>query len=76
MSKIKAEIIPNKNNNKLGHLMMICGVDDYDMIFNKIMRMNNGDKIAAGNAAAWCESATVGEIYEFPEGTIEIKERA
>ena len=76
MSKIKAEIIPNKNNNKLGHLMMICGVDDYDMIFNKIMRMNNGDKIAAGNAAAWCESATVGEIYKFPEGTIEIKERA
>lgn len=71
MSKIKAEIIPN--NNKTGHLMLICDANDYDMIYNKIMRITDGDHEIASDAASWCELATIGEIYEFREGTIEIK---
>jgi len=74
MSKIRAEIIPNKENNKLGHIMMICGANDYDIIYNKIMRMTDGDHEIASDAASWCELATIGEIYEFREGRIEIKE--
>ena len=73
MGRIIAEVIPNKENNKRGHLMMLYKPTDFDMIYNKVMRMTDGDHEIAENAAAWCELATVGEIYEFREGTIEIK---
>ena len=66
---MKAEIIPNIK----GHLMLICKTNDYDIIYNKVMRMTDGDHEIASDAASWCELATTGEIYEFREGTIEIK---
>lgn len=72
--KNKVEIIPNAQNNKLGHLMLICAANDYDIIYNKVMRMTDGDQEIAGDVANWCGIANVGEIYEFREGTIQIKE--
>ena len=71
MCRILAEVIPN--NNK-GHLMMLCKPTDFNMIYNKIMRMTEGNHEIASDAASWCELATIGEIYEFREGRIEIKE--
>lgn len=71
MSNIKAEIIPH--SNKTGHLMLTCDANDYDMVYNKIMRMTDGDHEIASDAASWCELATVGEVYDFREGSIEIK---
>ena len=70
MDKLKAEILPNVNS--IGHLIMICNPYDYDMIHGKILRMTGNESMAT-EAAEWCGCATVGEIYEFPEGTIEIK---
>lgn len=68
------EIIPNKETNKRGHFMLICNANDYDMIYNKMMRLTDGDHEVAADAASWCELATIGEIYEFREGTIEIRD--
>ena len=70
MGVVRAEIIPNK----MGHFMMLCKPSDFDMIYNKMMRLTDGDHEVASDAASWCELATVGEIYEFREGVIEIKE--
>ena len=70
MCVIRAEIIPKK----VGHFMMLCKPSDFDMIYNKMMRLTDGDHEVAQDAASWCELATVGEIYEFREGVIEIKE--
>lgn len=46
--------------------------DDHDTIYNKMMKLTNGDHEISDDAACWCELATVGEIYEFREGEIEI----
>lgn len=47
---------------------------DYDRIYEKIMEITDGDHEVSADAASWCELATVGEIYEFREGEIEIME--
>ena len=54
--------------------MMMYKPSEFDRIYNKIMRMTDGDHEIASDAASWCELATIGEIYEFREGTIEIRE--
>lgn len=45
---------------------------DYDKIYDKMMEVTDGDHEISADAASWCELATVGEIYEFREGEIEI----
>ena len=72
MSRVFAEVVPNKNSK--GHLMMMYKPSEFDRIYDKIMRMTDGDHEVASDAASWCELATIGEIYEFREGTIEIRE--
>ena len=46
--------------------------DDHYAIYNKMMELTDGDHEISSDAASWCELATVGEIYEFREGEIEI----
>ena len=41
-------------------------------IYDKMMEITNNDHEISSDAASWCELATVGEIYEFREGEIEI----
>ena len=43
-------------------------------IYNKMMELTDNDHEISDDAASWCELATVGEIYEFREGEIEIQE--
>lgn len=45
---------------------------DYDSIYDRMMKLTDGDHEISADAASWCELATVGEIYEFREGEIEI----
>lgn len=45
---------------------------DYGKIYDKMMAVTDGDHEISSDAASWCELATVGEIYEFREGEIEI----
>ena len=45
----------------------------YD-IYDKMMELTGNDHEISDDAASWCELATVGEIYEFREGEIEIQE--
>ena len=73
MGKINVIIIPDITK-KSGHLQMICKANDYEMIYNKVMRMTGNDHEIAADAASWCELATVGEIYEFREGIIKIED--
>lgn len=47
---------------------------NYDCIYSKVMEITNEDHEISADAASWCELATVGEIYEFREGEIEIME--
>jgi len=37
-----------------------------------MMELTDNDHEISADAASWCELATVGEIYEFREGEIEI----
>lgn len=39
-----------------------------------MMELKGNDHEISDDAASWCELATVGEIYEFREGKIEIQE--
>lgn len=48
--------------------------NDHDSIYEKMMELTDGDHEISADAASWCELATVGEIYEFREGEIEIME--
>lgn len=45
--------------------------EHYD-IYEKMMDLTGNDHEISSDAASWCELATVGEIYEFREGQIEI----
>ena len=45
----------------------------YD-IYEKIMEITGNDHEISADAASWCELATVGEIYEFREGEVEIQD--
>ena len=46
--------------------------NDDDEIYNKLMELTDGDVEITIDAISWCELATIGEIYEFREGEIEI----
>ena len=74
MSSIKAAIRLKPEIIKQGHFDFTCSVDNRDLIYNKIMRVTGGDHDVAASAESWCEFASVGEIYEFREGQIEIIE--
>ena len=41
-------------------------------IYDKIMEITGNDHEIAADASSWCELASVGEIYEFREGEVEI----
>lgn len=45
---------------------------NHDGIYSQMMIVTGGDHEISSEAASWCELATVGEIYEFREGEIEI----
>ena len=45
---------------------------EYYDIYEKMMELTDNDHEISSNAASWCELATIGEIYEFREGEIEI----
>ena len=47
---------------------------DHDAIYERMMELTGNDHEISADAASWCELATVGEIYEFREGEIEIME--
>ena len=49
--------------------------NEHDRIYNKIMEITDNDHEISCDAASWCELASVGEIYEFREGQIEIVEK-
>lgn len=46
--------------------------NDHYGIYEKMMEITDKDHEISCDAASWCELATVGEIYEFREGQIEI----
>ena len=46
--------------------------DDHYGIYNKMMELTDNDHEISCDGASWCELASVGEIYEFREGQIEI----
>ena len=48
--------------------------NDHYGIYDLMMELTDGDHEISADAASWCELATVGEIYEFREGEIEIME--
>ena len=74
MGRILVRIIPNVSNNKLGHFSMLYKTTDYDSIYNKMMRLTDGDCEISGDVASWSEFASIREIYEFREGVAEIEE--
>lgn len=47
---------------------------DHYGIYDRMMLLTDNDHEISADAASWCELATVGEIYEFREGEIEIME--
>ena len=74
MGRILVRITPNASNNKLGHFPMLYKTTDYDSIYDKMMRLTDGDHETSENVASWSELASIGEIYEFREGMAEIEE--
>ena len=46
--------------------------NDHYGIYEKMMELTDNDHEISSDGANWCELATVGEIYEFREGEIEI----
>lgn len=47
---------------------------DFYGIYDKMMEITDGDHEISSDAASWCELASIGEIYEFREGEIEMQE--
>ena len=43
-------------------------------IYEKLMEITGNDHEISAEAASWCELASVGEIYEFREGEVEIQD--
>ena len=48
--------------------------DNHYSIYDRMMKLTNNNHELSSDAASWCELATVGEIYEFENGEIEIQE--
>ena len=49
-------------------------INDYYGIYNKMMELTDNDHEISEDGTSWCEIATIGDIYEFHEGEIEIVE--
>ena len=47
---------------------------DHHGIYNKLMEITGNDHEISCEGESWCEIATIGEVYEFREGEIEIQE--
>ena len=65
-------VVKITENNK--SVAWYCKSDDYYSIYDKMMKLTNNNHELSSDAASWCELATVGEIYEFENGEIEIQE--
>lgn len=48
--------------------------NDHDGIYDRMMKITNGNHEISADAEGWCELASIGETYEFREGEIEIME--
>ena len=73
MSKIYAVIKQYEQDGK-GYKEYVEHPNKFDWIYEQMMLLTDGDHEISADAASWCELATVGEIYEFREGEIEIME--
>lgn len=51
-----------------------CKANNHEDIYNLMMNLTNNDHEIASDAASWCELASVGEVYDFREGTLKIEE--
>ena len=76
MSDLKVRITAKESAMKRGHLDLICDVTHSDMIYNKILRMTDGDERTAENVTDWVGCASAGEIMEFSDGKVEIERRS
>ena len=47
--------------------------NDYDRIYDLMMNLTDNDHEISADAASWCELASIGETYDFREGTLEIE---
>ena len=65
---------PENNYNDDGYADWHYKSNNHYAIYDKMMELTDGDHEISCDAASWCELATVGEIYEFREGEIEIVE--
>lgn len=65
-------VVKITENNK--SVAWYCKSDDHYSIYDKMMKLTNNNHELSSGAASWCELATVGEIYEFENGEIEIQE--
>lgn len=45
---------------------------DHEGIYKYMMEITDGDHEISDDASSWCEIASIGETYEFREGTIEM----
>ena len=43
-------------------------------IYDRMMKITDGDHEISDDAASWCETACIGDVYEFREGIIKIEE--
>ena len=57
---------------KNGSVCFYYKCHDHYGIYDKMMELTDSDHEISCDGASWCELATVGEIYEFREGEIEI----
>ena len=51
-----------------------CKANSHEDIYNLMMNLTDNDHEIASDAASWCELASVGEVYDFREGTLKIEE--
>ena len=59
-------------NTKPNHIVKTT---EHMSIYELMMDITDGDHEISSDAASWCELASVGEVYEFREGEIEIMEK-
>jgi len=68
---IKAEIRHSIDGVHVKNTFYRMPQDHYG-IYDLMMELTGSDHEISCDAASWCELATVGEVYEFREGEIEI----
>lgn len=60
----------NDDKNKTTHYRK---VNDHYGIYELMMDITGNNHEISSDAASWCELASVGETYDFREGTLEIE---